>query len=301
MTNPIRIAAAQRPPLPVGTPLQAFADDVRRTVDEARADLVVYPELHLFGTEPGPGQNDELRRAAVPLSHPLVAELGAIARDAGVWLVPGSICEAGPEGELFNTALVFAPDGELVASYRKVFPWRPFEPYDPGDRFVTFDIPDVGRFGLSICYDAWFPESTRHLAWQGADVVLNIVKTTTPDRAQELILARANAIQNQVFMVSVNCAGPEGRGRSIVVDPEGDLLAEDDGAGTTTLTALVDPEAVARVRRDGTAGTNRMWSQFRPGDPPIPLPLYDGRIDPARWSPTPSPVPSPAHESEPAQ
>ena len=297
MTTSLRVASAQRAPLPAGAGLDAFAADVQRTLRQHPADLLVYPELHLFGTTPGPDQTRELRSAAVPLDDPFVAALGSIARSEGVWLIPGSICETGPDGELFNTALVFSPDGELVASYRKVFPWRPFEPYDPGDRFTTFDIPGAGRFGLSICYDAWFPESTRHLAWQGADVVLNVVKTTTPDRAQELILARANAIQNQVFMVSVNCAGPEGRGRSIVVDPEGDILAEDEGAEPATLVVEIDTDAVARARRDGTAGTNRMWSQFRAGDRPIELPLYGGRIDPARWTPSPSP----AHESEPAQ
>ena len=57
-------------------------------------------------------------------------------------------------------------------------------------------------------------------------MILNLVQTTTPDRAQELVLARANAIVNQVFVVSVNCAGPDGMGRSIVVDPEGAVLAE---------------------------------------------------------------------------
>ncbi|MEK8174978.1 nitrilase-related carbon-nitrogen hydrolase [Streptomyces sp. M19] len=65
------------------------------------------------------------------------------------------------------------------------------------------------------------PEITRHLAWQGADLVLNLVRTPTVDRAQEVVLARANAIVNQVFMASLNAAAPDGVGRSVVVDPEG--------------------------------------------------------------------------------
>jgi predicted amidohydrolase len=195
------------------------------------------------------------------------------------------VCERGPAGELFNTALVFSPAGELVASYRKIFPWRPYEPYDPGDRFVVFDIDGVGRFGLSICYDAWFPEVTRHLGWMGAEAVLNIVKTTTPDRAQELVLARANSIVNQTFTVSVNCAGPIGKGQSLIVGPDGEVLRElgDDRPGVIVET--IDLDAVSRIHEEGTAGLNRMWDQFLPTDPALELPLYGGRIEAARWHP----------------
>lgn len=290
MTHVLRMSAVQAAPIPIGSDLAAFRKDV--TGLAAGADLLAYPELHLFGSETWPDaeRSDELRRSAVPLRGDLVAELADIARDARIWLIPGSICERGPAGELFNTALVFSPAGELVAHYRKVFPWRPFEPYDAGDRFVTFDIPGTGRIGLSICYDAWFPEVTRHLAWMGAQAVVNLVKTTTPDREHELVLARANSIVNQTFTVSVNCAGPIGRGRSIVVDPEGAVLAEAADDAPVVLTTDIDLERVTRVRELGTAGSNRMWSQFLPTDSPLELPLYAGRIDPLTWQPATAPT-----------
>ena len=98
----------------------------------------------------------------------------------GVWLVPGSVFERADDGPIHNTAVVFSPDGELVARYRKVFPWQPHEECAPGDGFVTFDIPDVGRIGLAICYDGNFPETFRQLAWMGAEVVLQ----PTPDHDQ---------------------------------------------------------------------------------------------------------------------
>jgi len=284
VSRPLTIAAVQAAPVPIGTALDGFRADVRQH-RAAGADLVVYPELHLFGTESWPVEQNEarLRAASVTLDSPFVDELRATARDAGVWLVPGSICERGEDAELYNTALAISPDGTLVASYRKVFPWRPFEPYDPGDRFVTYGL-DAGTVGLSICYDAWFPEVTRHLAWMGAEVVANIVKTTTPDRAQELVLARANSIVNQTFTVSVNCAGPVGMGQSIVVDPEGGVLAT-AGVDPEVLMVTLDLDHVDRVREHGTAGSNRMWSQFLPTDAALELPLYEGRIDPHRWEP----------------
>lgn len=294
MPRAVRIIAVQAAPHALGASLDDFAAELRHILDEdPSAQFVVFPELHLFGSETEPPlsleqRNDALRASAVPLDGELVRGLGAIARAAGVWLLPGSICERGPGGELFNTAVVFSPEGALVASYRKIFPWRPYEPYEPGDRFVVFDAPGIGRFGLSICYDAWFPEVTRHLAWMGAEVVLNIVKTTTPDRAQEVVLARANSIVNQTFTVSVNCAGPLGEGRSLIVDPEGATLAESTGAAAALLAYTLDLDQVTRAREHGTAGTNRMWEQFLPTDTPLELPLYAGRIDPHSWTPQPT-------------
>ncbi|MDJ0348609.1 carbon-nitrogen hydrolase family protein [Cryobacterium sp. PH29-G1] len=306
MPRTVRIAAVQAAPLPIGAPLADFAAEVRRVLDDdPTIAFVVFPELHLFGTETGPAatlgldeRNDLLRASAVSLDGELIAGLGAIARSAGVWLLPGSICERGPDGELFNTAVVFSPAGELIASYRKIFPWRPYEPYEPGDSFVVFDAPGIGRFGLSICYDAWFPEVTRHLAWMGAEVILNIVKTTTPDRAQEVVLAQANSIVNQTFTVSVNCAEPFGQGRSLIVDPEGAVLTESAGATAGILVHTLDLDQVARVRAQGTAGTNRMWEQFLPGDAPLDLPLYSGCIDPHSWTPAPATTPATPLETD---
>ena len=236
----ITVAAVQAAPLSVtGLPVfgrhdtvAAFAADVRSVRSQISGPaLLVYPEFHLFGTEDSPAEECDrlLRAAAEPLDSDLIAGLAEIARDVGAWLIPGSVCELGTNGEVFNTAVVFSPDGNLAGSYRKIFPWRPYEWSTPGDRMVTVDMPQIGRIGLSICYDAWFPEVGRHLAWMGAELIVNIVKTTTPDRPHELVLARANSIVNQVFTVSVNTAGPVGRGCSIVVDPEGAVLQETAG------------------------------------------------------------------------
>jgi len=267
----------QAEPVPFDRPLDAFADEVAAVLAEHPGTrLLMYPELHLCGAE-------RPVDSAEPLDGPRTRRLAELAADLGIWLVPGSVCELGPAGEVFNTALAFSPGGELVASYRKVFPWRPHEPYDPGDRFVVFDLPEAGRVGFSICYDAWFPELTRHLAWMGAALVLNPVQTTTADRVQELVLARANAIVNQVFVVSLNVAGPFGMGRSIVVGPEGQVLAETPDASPAVLAVELDLAEVARVRQRGTAGVNRMWDQFKASDSPIELPLYQGRIEPGRW------------------
>lgn len=287
MQRILPLTAVQAPPRLIGEPVSAFAAEVQAALGtKPDSKMVVFPELHLFGdSNPDLQRTEILQASAEPLDGPRVKELRELAADLGIWLVPGSVCERGPEGQLFNTQLVLSPAGELAGFYRKIFPWRPFEPYDPGDRFTTVDLPGLGRVGLNICYDAWYPEVSRQLAWMGADVILNVVKTTTPDRRQELVLAKSNAIVNQVFMVSVNCAGPTGMGRSIIVDPEGNTLAEAADDAPALLTADLDLAAVEHVRTHGTENLNRPWSQFREGEAAVELPVYQGRINPATWTP----------------
>jgi len=290
MSRVLPLALAQSLPISLAADPAVFAEQVSALVDDfPNTHLAVFPELHLFGVEGRLAErNEELLAAAEPLEGPRVARLGELAGDLGVWLLPGTVCELGEDGDVYNTAVVLSPQGKLVASYRKCFPWRPYEPYQSGNRFVVFDLADVGRVGLSICYDAWFPEVARHLAWMGAEVIIHPTQTTTCDRPQEVVLTRANAIANQVFVVSVNAAAPLGTGQSLVVDPEGRVRVQAAQA-PETLTDVLDLDDVTRVRTFGTAGLNRMWEQFRDGDAALELPLYDGRMNPTTWRPAASP------------
>lgn len=245
------------------------------------AQLLVLPELHLSAVpgllDEGDGYADSV---AVRLPGALSERLGEIARETGLWMVAGSVYERADGGDVHNTAVVISPNGGLMARYRKIFPWRPSEHSAPGDGFVTFDIPDVGRIGLAICYDGFFPEVIRQLAWLGAEVVIQPTLTTTSDREAEIVAARANAIFNQLYVVNVNASQPAALGRSLVVDPEGIVRAQ-AGEGEELLTDVLDLEAVERVRRFGVAGVSRMWEQLDSLDGAGPeLPMYGGRIRP---------------------
>jgi predicted amidohydrolase len=287
MARTLSVALAQYPPItgadPVGQ-LHAQAAEIQR--ESTDLGLLAFPEIHLCGDcDTAANGNEWLRSAAEPLDGPRVRALGEVATALGVWLIPGSVPELGDAGRVYNTQVVFDPSGNLVASYRKVFPWRPYEAWSSGHEFEVFDMPGKGRGGLSICYDAWFPESTRSVAWLGAEFVVNVVKTIGSDRKQERVLAQANAIVNQVFMLSVNAAGPIGAGGSIVCDPEGTVIADLPTTDRGLIRVEVDLDAVTRVREVGTEGFNRMWSQMASDDPVINLPIYQGRIDPTRWQP----------------
>jgi formamidase len=241
--------------------------------------LVLAPELHLMAVPPllsegGPTESE----LAVDVPGELTDRLGALARETGLWLIPGSVYERTADG-VANTALVLSPAGEVVASYRKCFPWQPFETSMPGTQTVCFDIDGVGRFGLAICHDGAFPEVFRSLAWQGAEAIFQVTLTDTSDRAIETVVARANAYVNQVAVVNVNAPAPVGNGRSVVVDAEGAVRYE-AGATEEVLTTVLDLDAVALVRERGAFGLNRLWDEMDRVGPGLDLPMYGGRYLP---------------------
>lgn len=260
----LSVAALQTVPV-TGDP-DATADELADQVRIARGiaphlELILLPELHLSA----PGRLDGARyaeRVAVGIPGPLTERVGAIAREHGLWIVAGSVYERGDGGAIHNTAPVLSPDGKIVAAYRKVFTWQPHESCVPGTEFVTFEIPGLTRVGLAICYDGSFPEAFRRLALMGAEVVAHVSLTTTSDRAAEVVMARANAIFNQLYVVSVNAAAPAGLGRSLIVDPEG-IVRQQAGETEEVVTDVLDLDAVTRVREHGTAGVSRMFEQIR--------------------------------------
>ncbi|MGZ4231871.1 MAG: carbon-nitrogen hydrolase family protein [Solirubrobacteraceae bacterium] len=277
----LSIAALQISPL-VDDVEGTVADFERRVTTLAdtfnELQLVIAPELHLaavggfFDEQPGTA----LERA-VDIPGPFTDRLAALAAATGLWLVPGSLYERAEGGGVQNTAVVISPEGELITAYRKCFPWQPYEESVPGRRLVTFDVPDVGRLGLAICHDGAFPEVFRQLAWMGAELVLQPTLTTTIDRDTELVLARANAIANQLYVVSVNASAPSGLGRSVVIDPEG-LVRVQASAGEELITDVLDLDAVTRVRAHGSFGLNRLLDQLDRVGPTLELPMYGGYV-----------------------
>ena len=214
-------------------------------------DIIFFSELCVFGMD---------INFAEPIPNPFLDKFLEWAQMENKWLIPGSFYEK-DEDKIFNTAVVISPKGEIAAKYRKIFPWRPLEQSDAGTEFCIFDIPDKGRFGLCICYDVWFPEIARNLAWMGAEAIFCPTATYTSDRAQEIILARAHAIMNQLYFLNLNGLEGGGIGRSIFVDPEGRVL-QNSGEAEIVLTETIDLDTVSRVRQYGTIGTSQLWKDL---------------------------------------
>jgi predicted amidohydrolase len=225
--------------------------------------MVVLGELATYGADPAaaqtlPGEAEDL--------------YCQIAKDNNIWLVPGSMMEL-KDDKTYNTASVIDPNGTVIARYRKMFPWCPYENnVTAGDEFLVFDVPEVGRFGVSICYDQWFPETSRNLAWMGAEVILCPTMTSTIDRDLELCMARSNAIVNQCYFFNINVASPLGNGRSIVVGPDGSVLHQ-AGERREIIPIEVDLEHLRRVRERGVFGLCQPLKSFR--DSTMAFPAYD--------------------------
>jgi predicted amidohydrolase len=235
-------------------------------------DMVVWGELAAFGA----GVDD-----AQPMPGPAEQRLRRMARDSGVWLVPGSLYES-VDARVYNTTPVIDPDGNIVARYRKMFPFLPYEQgIAAGDEFVTFDVPNVGRFGVSICYDMWFPETTRTLAWQGAEVIIHPTMTNTIDRDVEIAIARANAATNQCYFVDVNVAGRLGYGRSVICGPGGEVIHQ---AGTTReiIAVELDLDQVKAARERGWHGLGQVMKSFRDSDVAFPAHQTDAESEAMR-------------------
>jgi deaminated glutathione amidase len=227
-------------------------------------DMVVLPELCTYGP-----RIDH----AEPPGGPAEQAFCQLARKQAIWLVPGSLFQT--QGtRVYNTALAINPDGEVVARYRKIYPFRPYEQgVSAGDGFCVFAIPDVGKFGLCICYDVWFPEIARTLAWMGAEVVLCPTLTNTIDRDVEVAMARAAAASNQCYFISINAASPSGMGRSVACGPGGEILHE--AAAAQEIIALdLDLDQIDYTRRHGWNGLGQVLKSFR--DTPVVYPPYQG-------------------------
>ncbi|MDX1634733.1 MAG: carbon-nitrogen hydrolase family protein [Marinobacter sp.] len=185
-----------------------------------------------------------------------------LARHHGIWLIPGSMFEK-VEDKVYNTLSVIDPYGNVVCRYRKMFPFRPYEQgVDAGSEFAVFDVPEVGRFGVSICYDMWFPETTRTLVAMGAEVILHPTMTDTIDRDIELSIARTNAAINQCYFFDINGAGAMGNGRSIIVGPSGDVIHQ-SGIGEEMVPVEIDLNRVRREREHGLRGLGQPLKSFR--------------------------------------
>jgi predicted amidohydrolase len=214
----------------------------------------------------------ELHAGAEPLDGPSLSAARAWARELGIHLLAGSIAERsdGADERAFNTSVLIGPDGEDLATYRKVHmfdveaggvAYRESEHEQPGEELATAPVGDLVA-GLSICYDLRFPELFRILALRGATLVaLPSAFTTATGRDHWEVLLRARAIEDQVFLLAPNQVGTaaphyDSFGHSAIVDPWGTVLAIAP-EGETFVAADLDLGAQRRVRASLPSLANR--------------------------------------------
>jgi len=282
MTDPDQAASIESTTLSVALVQMNSGDSKEQNVSDALAGidraaatgarLVTLPEVWSYlGPESGK------RDAAETIPGPLSDLLADRARRHGIFLHAGSVYER-VEGEprIYNTTVVYDPNGDEIARYRKIHlfdvdldsdtAYNESTSVAPGEEIVTFEIDEI-IVGLTICYDLRFPELFRILALRGAKVIVlpaAFTLVTGKDHWEPLI--RARAIENAVYIVAPAQVGqhPPGLwcyGRSMVVDPWGVVTAQASDQ-PTVLTSHLDLAYIEAVRRQVPSLRNRLPDRY---------------------------------------
>ena len=197
---------------------------------EQGADLVLFPELSLTGYV----VRDQIYELAETIPGPSTQRIEEIAKDTGMHIIFGmpELSEK-TRATIFNTAVFVGPDG-FIGKYRKMYlpTHSVFEEkrhFRPGYQTAVFDTV-LGKIGLCICYDLFFPEVTRLIRLKGAQLIVAISASPAVRRGYFEILTAARALENTVFLAYVNMVGVEDGlqfwGGSRLVSPTGDVLAK---------------------------------------------------------------------------
>jgi formamidase len=248
----IGLVQQQLPLVVTPADLRAQTIKVSQLVAKARRnlatmDLVVFPEYSLHGLSMD--MNPEIMCKA---DGPEVAILQTACSDNRIWGC-FSIMEYNPYGNPYNTGLIIDDKGELKLHYRKLHPWVPVEPWEPGNLGIPVcDGPNGSKIALIICHDGMFPEMARECAYKGANIMLRTAGYTAPIRHSWRLTNQANAFSNLMITASVCLSGSDGTfdsmGEGMIVNFDGMPIVEGGGRVDEIITAEVRPDLVDEAR-----------------------------------------------------
>lgn len=247
----------------LGEPARNLAT-LAKKVAAAKADLCVFPELYLTGYF----NRDLLRTLAEPLDGPMVAEVRKAARASGSHIIVGMPRASETRGVVHNSSVLVTPEGEAHAYDKLYLPtFSVFEEdlyFGEGRKLETFKT-SLGRVGMSICYDLFFPEVTKSLAMQGADMLTCISASPTISRRYFEQVMPARAIETTCFLLYTNLVGPQDQvafwGGAKAYGPRGDLKAEGPLMKEAVTKVALDLEEVnvARLKRPVLRDSRPEW------------------------------------------
>ncbi len=234
--------------------LAAQTDKVVGMVAKARRniagmDLVVFPEYALHGLS-----MDTNPEIMCRMDGPEVAAFKQACRDNHIWGC-FSIMEYNPGGNPWNTGLVIDDQGEIRLYYRKLHPWVPVEPWEPGDLGIpVIEGPKGCKLSLIICHDGMFPEMAREAAYKGAEIMLRTAGYTAPMREAWRFTNQSNSFCNLMVTANVCMCGSDGTfdsmGEGMIVNFDGSIIAHGtSGRPDEIITAEVRPDLVREARR----------------------------------------------------
>ena len=224
----------------------AMVGKARRNM--ATMDLIVFPEYALHGLSMDIDPAILCRR-----DGPETAAFAQACRDNRIWGC-FSIMEHNPGGMPWNVGLIYDDRGEERLYYRKMHPWVPVEPWEPGDRGIpVIDGPNGCKLALIICHDGMFPEMARECAYKGAEIMLRTAGYTAPIRESWRFTNQANAFCNLMVTANVCMCGSDGAfdsmGEGMIVNFDGTIIAHSaNGRPDEIVTAEVRPDLVREAR-----------------------------------------------------
>jgi predicted amidohydrolase len=228
MTGHVRVGIAQWTPGRDPAASLRTAEAAVHELARRGCRLAVLPELWLCGYRTATLGADA-RAAAEPISGPVQRRLAAAARTTGMVLCAGTFPEL-DGGQLFNTAVVYGPAGDLLLRHRKTCLYGS-EPavFRPGDAITVGDIAGIGRVGLCVCFDGDFPETARSLRSAGAGLVLHPAAYEAAAESWWDTIYPAQALCNGQWWISANQHGGSGTDRMLggsrIIAPDGRTVA----------------------------------------------------------------------------
>jgi formamidase len=211
-------------------------------------DLVVFPEYALHGLS-----MDTSPAIMCTLDGPEVAAFKSACMENRIWGC-FSIMEFNPGGNPYNSGIIIDEFGAIRLYYRKLHPWIPVEPWEPGDLGIpVIDGPKGARLALIICHDGMFPEMARECAYKGAEIMIRTAGYTAPIRQSWRFTNQANSFQNLMVTANVCMCGSDGTfdsmGEGMIVDFDGTIIAHGEtGRVDEIITAEVRPDLVREAR-----------------------------------------------------
>ncbi len=210
-------------------------------------DLVVFPEYALHGLS-----MDTRPEILCDLDGPEVASFRTACLANKIWGC-FSIMERNPDGNPYNSGLIIDDAGAIRLYYRKLHPWVPVEPWEPGNIGIPVcDGPNGSKLSLIICHDGMFPEMAREAAYKGAEIMLRTAGYTAPIRHAWKVTNQSNAFCNLMATASVCMCGTDGTfnsmGEAMICDFDGTMLVEGNGIPDEIITAEVRPDLIREAR-----------------------------------------------------
>lgn len=226
-------------------------------------DLVVFPEYSLHGLS-----MDTDPEIMCTLDGPEVASFRAACAEHRIWGC-FSLMELNPGGNPYNSGLIIDYTGAIKLYYRKLHPWVPVEPWEPGNLGIPVcEGPNGSKLALIICHDGMFPEMAREAAYKGAEIILRTAGYTAPIRHAWKISNQANAFSNLAYTASVCMCGSDGTfdsmGEGMFCNFDGTVLVEGGGRPDEIITCELRPDLV-REARAGWGVENNIYQLYHRG------------------------------------